>query len=93
MFYLFKYTFGSKTTLLDSHRSQKALQRLDYGKTSYKDLVYARGEFLMFFGALNVFLRLIMIYDQFKYSFRIKTILLELHRSQKSPLMAWFRQN
>ena len=45
---MFKYTFGIKTTLLESHRSQKkAIQRLEFGKTSYNDLVLARSEFLM----------------------------------------------
>ena len=35
---------------------------LDFGKTSYKDLVFARGEFLRFFGDPNESLRLIIIY-------------------------------
>ena len=39
----------------------------------------------MFSRAPNVSLRLIIIYDKFKYSFRIKITLLELHRSQKKP--------
>ena len=41
--------------------AKKALKRLDFGKTSYKDLVFARGEFLRFFGAPNESLRLIII--------------------------------
>ena len=35
---------------------------LDLGKTSYKDLVFARGEFLSVVGAQNEFVRLIIIY-------------------------------
>ena len=82
---MFKYTFGNKTTLLDSHRSQKAPQRLDFGKTSYTDLVFARGEFLRFFGAPNESLKLIIIYYIFKYTFGDQTTLLDSHRSQKKP--------
>ena len=40
---------------------------LDFGKTSYKDLVFARGEFLRFFGAPNEYLRLIIIYYMLKF--------------------------
>ena len=67
MYHLFKYTFGSKTTLLDSHRSQKALERLDFGKTCFKDLVFARGEFLSVVRAQNESLRIILMYYMFKY--------------------------
>ena len=81
---MFEYTFGNKTTLLDSHRSQKAPQRLDFGKTSYKDLVFARGEFLRFFGSQNESLRLNIIYYIFKYTFGNKTTLLDSHGSQKT---------
>ena len=84
MYYLFKYTFGSKTTLRDSHWNQKALYSLDDGKTSYKHLVFARGEFLRFFGAPNESLRLIIMYYLFKYTFWSKTTLLDSHRSQKA---------
>ena len=35
---------------------------LDLGKTSYKDLGFARGEFLSVVGAQNEFVRLIIIY-------------------------------
>ena len=44
--------FGAKIPILG----------LDLGKTSYKDLVFARGEFLSVVGAQNESLRLITIY-------------------------------
>ena len=40
---------------------------LDFGKTSYKELVFARGEFLRFFGDPNESLRLIIIYYMLKF--------------------------
>ena len=59
---------------------------LDFGKTSYKYLVFARGEFLRFFGDPNKYLRLIIIYYMFKYMFGNKTTLLESYRSQKKTV-------
>ena len=59
---------------------------LEFGKTSYKDLVFARGEFLRFFLDPNESLRLIIIDYMFKYMFGNKTSLLESHRSQKKPV-------
>ena len=59
---MFKYTLGTKTTLLESSGTQKRLQTLDFGKTSYNDLVFARGEFLRFFGAPDESLRLSIIF-------------------------------
>ena len=44
--------FGAKIPILG----------LDLGKTSYKDLVFARGEILSLVGAQNESLRLIIIY-------------------------------
>ena len=41
---------------------KKHIWRLDFGKTSCKDLVFARGEFSSVVGAQNEFLRLIIIY-------------------------------
>ena len=149
---MFKYTFGIKTNLLESLRSQNTHFRARFRQTSYKDLVFARGEFFSVVGAqneslgliiiyyinihiqdLNNFarftskpkthlkarfrktsykdldfarselirlvgapnesLRLIIIYYMFKYSFRIKTSLLESIRIQKTRLKARFRQN
>ena len=49
IYFMFKYSFGIKKTLLDSLRSKKkALQMLDLGKTSFKDFVLARSEFLRY---------------------------------------------
>ena len=56
---------------------------LEFGKTNYKDLVFARGEFLRFFGVPNESLRLIIIYYMFKYMFGNKTTVLESHRWPK----------
>ena len=55
------------------------------GKTSYKDLVFARGEFLRLVGAQNESLRHIIIYFMFKYAFGFKKILLDPLWSQKNP--------
>ena len=62
IYYAFKYTFIVETTLLLLLRSQKSLQRLDFGKTSYNHFVLARSEFLRVVGARNEVLRLIIIY-------------------------------
>ena len=93
IYYIFKYSVGIQTTLLESNRSQKSIEWLYFGKTSYKDLVYARNDFLGLVGAPNESLILIIIYYMFKYSLRIKTALLESIRSQKSILKAILRQN
>ena len=53
IYYTFRYTFIVEATLLVLLRSQKSLQRLDFGKTSYKRFVLARGEFLRVVGARN----------------------------------------
>ena len=55
------------------------------GKTSYKDLIFARGEFFRLVRAQNESLRVIIIYYMFKYTFGIITTLLESLRSQKDP--------
>ena len=67
--------------------------RLDLGKTSYKDLVFARSDLKRLVAAPNESLRLIIIYYMFNYWFRIKTSLQESLRSQKARLKARFRQN
>ena len=90
---MFKYLVGIKTTLLESNRSQKSIEWLYFGKTSYKDIVFAQNDFLRLVGDPNESLILIIIYYMFKYSVGIKTTLLESIRSQKSILMAIFRQN
>ena len=61
MYYMFKYWFGLTTTLLESLRSQSTHFRARFRRTSYKDLVFARGEFLSVVGAQNESLRLIII--------------------------------
>ena len=64
------------------------------GKTSYNDLVIARGKFLRLFGAPNESLRLLIIYYMFKYRFGIKTTLLDSFRNKKKThLKVRFRQN
>ena len=88
---MFKYTFGIKKTLLESHRCEK--NPLIFGKTSYHNFVLAQSEFLRLVEAQNKFLILVIIYSMFKYTFGIKTTLLESHWRQKSPLKARFRQN
>ena len=62
MYYMFKYLFGITTTLLESLRSQNTQFRARFRLTNYKDLVFARGEFLSVVGAQNESLRLIIIY-------------------------------
>ena len=48
--------------MLESLRSQDTHFRAKFRQTSYKDLVFARGEFLSVVGAQNESLRLIIIY-------------------------------
>ena len=62
MYYMFKYLFGITKTLLKSLRSQNTQFRARFRQTSYKDLVFARVEFLSVVGAQNESLRLIIIY-------------------------------
>ena len=64
-----------------------------YVTANYKDLVFARNDFLRLVGAPNEFLILIIVYYMLKYSVGIKTTFLESLRSQKSILKAIFRQN
>ena len=58
----------------------------------YKDLVFARGEFLSVVGAQNESLRIILMYYMFKYCFGIATTLLESLRSQNTQFGDPFRQ-
>ena len=85
IYFLFKYTFNIKTSLLVLLRSRKSIQRLDFSKTSYNHFVLARSEFLRPVGAPNEFLRLIIIYCMVKYLFVIKTTLLEA-QGAKTPI-------
>ena len=92
MYYTFKYWFGITTTLLESLRSQNTHFRARFRQTSYKDLVFARGEFLSVVGGQNGSLRIILMYYTFKYWFGITTTLLESLRSQNTHIRARFRQ-
>ena len=67
MYYMFKYLFGITTTLLESLRRQNTQFRARFRHTNYKDLVFARGEFLSVVGAQNESLRIILMYYMFKY--------------------------
>ena len=64
---MFKYRFGITRTLLESLQSQNTIQGLDLSKTSYKDLVFARDEFLSVVVAQNESLRIILTYYMLKY--------------------------
>ena len=66
IYYMFKYSGGIKTTLLESLRSQKIILKPIFGKTSYNDLVFARYDFLRLIRATNEYLILIIIYYMFK---------------------------
>ena len=65
---------------------------LDLGKTSYKDLDFARVEFLSVGVAQNESLRIILIYYMFEYWFGNTKTLLESLRSQYIHFRARFRQ-
>ena len=74
------------TTLLESLRNQNTHFRARFRQTSYKDLVFARGEFLSVVGGQNESLRIILMYYMFKYGFGITTTFLESLRSQNTQL-------
>ena len=67
MYYMFEYWFWFTTTLLESLRRQNTHFRAPFRQTSYKDLVFARVEFLSVVGAQNESLRIILMYYMFKY--------------------------
>ena len=67
MYYMFKYCFGITTTFLELLPRQNTHFRDRFRQTSYKDLVFARGEFLSVVGAQNESLRIILMYYMFKY--------------------------
>ena len=71
MYYMFKLWFGITTTLLESLQNQNTHFRARFRQTSYKDIVFARGEFLSVIGAQNESLRTILMYYMFKYWFGI----------------------
>ena len=92
MYYMFEYWFGITTTLLESLRSKNTHFRARFRKTSYKDLVFARGEFLSVVGAQNESLRIILMYYMFEYWFGITTTLLESLRRKNTHFRARFRK-
>ena len=67
MSYMFEYGFGITTTLLESLRNQNTHFGARFRETSYKDLVFARGEFLSVVGAQNECLRIILLSYMFEY--------------------------
>ena len=62
IYYSCKYSFRITISLLESLRSQKTRLKARFRETSYKDLVFARGEFLSVVGAQNECLIHIIIY-------------------------------
>ena len=64
---------GTKLLCESYFGAKKSLSWLELGKTSYKHLVFAQIEFLSLVGAPNDSLRLIIIYNMFNYSVKIKT--------------------
>ena len=90
---MFKYWFEITTTFLESLRSQNTHFRARFRKTSYKELVFARREFLSLVGSQNESLRIILMYYMFKYWFEITTTWLESLRSQNTYSRARFRHS
>ena len=78
--------------MLESLRSQSTHFRARFRQTSYKDLVFARGEFFSVVGGQNESLQIILMYYMFRYRFGITTTLLESLRSQNTQFRARFRQ-
>ena len=65
---MFKYSFRIKTSFARvTSEPKKLVYKVDLGKTSYKDLVFARGEFLSVAGAQNESPRIILLYYMLKY--------------------------
>ena len=92
--YMFKYTFGFKTTLLDSLRNQKKAFKGSISAKLLNNFVLTRIESLRHIGAPNESPRLIIIDDMFKYTFGNKTTLLKSFRNNnKTPLKARFTNN
>ena len=84
--YMFNCTFRMKKTLLESLRNKKKpFVGSISEKTTYSVFVLARSEFLRYIAVVNESLRLIILYYMLKYTFSIKTTLLESLRDQKNP--------
>ena len=86
------YCIICSNTYLGSIRSQNTHLRARFRQTSYNDLVFAWGDFLCVVGAQNESLRIILMYDMFKYCFGITRTLLESLRSQNTHFRAQFRK-
>ena len=82
---MFKYTFGIKTTLLDSLRNQKKAFKGSISAKLLNNFVLTRIESLRHIGAPNESPRLIIIDYMFKYTFGIKTTLLGVASEPKKP--------
>ena len=83
---MFEYTFGIKTTLLDSLRNQKKDFKGSISAKLLNNFVLMRIESLRHIGAPNESPRLIIIDYMFKYTFGIKTTLLKSLRNQKNTI-------
>ena len=92
MYYKFNYWFGITKNLLESLRSQITHFRARFRQTSYKDLVFARGESLSVVGAQNESLRLIIIY-YIKIHTYDRNNFARFTSEPKTHLKAWFREN
>ena len=57
----------SQQLLLESLRCQNTQFKARFKQTSYKDLVFSRGEFLSVVGGQNESLRVILMYYMFEY--------------------------
>ena len=88
MSYMFKYWFGITTTMLESLRNQNTHFRARFRQTSYKEIVFARREFLSVVRDQNESLRIILMSYTFKYWFGITTTLLESLRNQNTHFRA-----
>ena len=86
--YLCNYLFGITTSLLESLWNQNTHFRARFRQTSYKDLVFARGEFLSVVGAQNESLRILLMSYKFKYRFGITTTLLESLQNKNTHFRA-----
>ena len=93
IYYMLKYSFRIKTSMLESLWSQKNRLKARFRQNYLQGLSFARRELLRLVGAQNESLILIIIYYIFKYTFGTKTTFLDSLWSQKSPLTARFRQN
>ena len=87
IYYMFKYSFGTKTTLLELLRSQKSTLKDMLRQLVIRILLeLLRSDFLRLVGALNKSFGVIIIYYMFKFSIGIKTTLVQSLRRHKKAL-------